>query len=138
MIYIEQFMPLWKMRFTVLSENETVYKNWVYFRRGVFQGGSLSPLLFCISHLLLWFELRGISGYSAATTAVMRKHKITHFLNIDDSELYASNEKNLQKYLPTSFVMGMSFVLDSVQFLTCPEKMIWIPIMIWIQPMIFI
>ena len=55
---IKQLMPLWKTRFTITSSETRVRTELVSFKRGVFQGDSLSPLLFCISLLPLSIALK--------------------------------------------------------------------------------
>nr|CAI5854349.1 unnamed protein product [Callosobruchus analis] len=55
---IKQLTQLWKTRFTITSGETRVRTELVTFKRGVFQGDSSSPLLFCISLLPLSITLK--------------------------------------------------------------------------------
>jgi hypothetical protein len=65
---------------------------------GIFQGDSLSPLLFCICFIPLTEQLNRVNtGYEEHTT----KKKISHLLYMDDLKLIAKSEKELQKQVQT-------------------------------------
>lgn len=85
------------------------------FHRGIFQGDSLSPLVFCVTLLPLSFELKQLPGYKAGPPS-KRDFKINHLLYVYDLKLYASGKKELQlalnKVLECTSAMGMSFGLD--------------------------
>ena len=60
----------------------------------IFQGVSLSPLLFCIYLILLTEQLNTLNKvYEEYTT----KTKISHLLYMDDMKLNAKSEEELQK-----------------------------------------
>jgi len=61
---IEHLMQLWRTKFSIRSGNNTITTEPITFQRGVFQGDTLSPLLFCISLLPLSVSLRRTRGYS--------------------------------------------------------------------------
>ena len=62
-------------------------------RRGIFQGDSLSPLLFCIALIPLTNELnRAHCGYQVHGT----ERKISHLLYMDDLKLLGRNENDLK------------------------------------------
>ena len=62
-------------------------------RKGIFQGESLSPLLFCITLIPLTNELnRGDCGYQVHGT----ERKISHLLYMDDLKLLGKNENDLK------------------------------------------
>ena len=62
-------------------------------RRGIFQGDSLSPLLFCIALTPLTNELNGADcGYQVHGT----ERKISHLLYMDDLKLLGRNENELK------------------------------------------
>ena len=63
---------------------------------GIFQGDSLSPLLFCICLIPLTEQLNELNtGYEEHTT----KSKISHLLHMDDLKPIAKSEENLQKQI---------------------------------------
>ena len=65
----------------------------IQIRRGIFQGDSLSPLLFCIALIPLTNELnRADCGYQVHGT----ERKISHLLYMDDSKLLGRNENDLK------------------------------------------
>ena len=88
-------------------------------RRGIFQGDSLSPLLFVVCLLPLTHILRGAApGYHFASNG----QKVNHLLFMDDLKLYASNEKSLESLIQVvrvfSNVIGMEFGVEKCAVLT--------------------
>ena len=64
----------------------------IQIRRGIFQGDSLLPLLFCIALIPLTNELNRVDcGYQVHGT----ERKISHLLYIDDLKLSGRNENDL-------------------------------------------
>ena len=62
-------------------------------RRGIFQGDSLSPLLFCIAFIPLTNKLNGADcGYQGHGT----ERKISHLLYMDDLKLLGRNDNGLR------------------------------------------
>ena len=85
----------------------------IQIRREIFQGDSLSPLLFCIALIPLTNELnRADCGYQVHGT----ERKISHLLYMDDLKLLVRNEnelKNEMKIVQTiSKDMNMNFGLE--------------------------
>ncbi|GJQ71396.1 hypothetical protein Trydic_g11123 [Trypoxylus dichotomus] len=68
----------------------------ISYKKGIFQGDSLSPLLFCLVLRPLSLALRGGCGYMAGKPN-NRKHKVTHLLYMDDLKIYGKNLHDLQK-----------------------------------------
>ena len=66
----------------------------VDIKRGIFQGDSLSPLLFVMIMIPLSKQLRE-SGYGYTLTNESRK--LNHLLFMDDLKLYAKNEEELEE-----------------------------------------
>jgi hypothetical protein len=65
----------------------------IQIRRGIFQGDSLSPLLFCIALIPLANELnRADCGYQVHGT----EREISHLLYMDDLKLPCRNENDLK------------------------------------------
>ena len=84
----------------------------VNIRRGIFQGDSLSPVIY--SHILR----DAASGYHFASNG----QKVIHLLFMDDLKLYASNEKSLESLIETVCVfsndIGMEFGMEKFAILT--------------------
>lgn len=95
---IEQLFNLWRTKVTLREEREETATRFISYKRGIFQGDSLSPMLFCITMLPLSVLLRTFPGYMAGASN-NRIHKHTHLFYIDDLKLYAKNEKDLQTML---------------------------------------
>ena len=82
----------------------------VNIRRGIFQGDSLSPLLFVVALILLSMVLRQTkAGYDLGN----RKGLINHLLFMDDLKLYGKNEKQVDTLVNTVGIfskdIGMEF-----------------------------
>ena len=83
----------------------------IHFKRGIFQGDSLSPLLFCIALIPIANLLKRANvGYKVGKT------KINHLLYIDDLKIYAKDESEMCrcKDLVREFSndIGMEFGLE--------------------------
>ena len=67
----------------------------IQIRRGIFQGDSLLPLLFCIALIPLTNELnRADCGYEVH--GIERKIHVCHLLYMDDLKLLGRNENDLK------------------------------------------
>lgn len=100
----------WK---TVLTSNgETLGE--VKIRRGIFQGDSLSPLLFIVAMIPLTMLLKRETNLGYAFGR--EKKRLNHLLFMDDLKLYAQNEVGIKKLLGLvqtfSTDIGMEFGLD--------------------------
>ena len=96
--------------------NETLGQ--VKFRRGIFQGDSLSPLLFVMSMIPLNLSLRKIKvGYKFNSN----KEEINHLMFMDDIKLVAKDERGLDSLIQTVRVIstdiGMKFGLEKCAML---------------------
>lgn len=106
---IEESMKSWRVELTCGEQN----LGEVAIKRGIFQGDSLSPLLFVICLIPLTLLLRKMDqGYHFETN----KQKINHLLFMDDLKLYASSEKALESLVQTvrifSSDIGMQFGIE--------------------------
>ena len=91
---IKKSMDQWQ---TVLTSNGETLGN-VEINRGIFQGDSLSPLLFVLVMTPLTFILRKTKvGYKMSNES----QKINHLLFMDDLKLYASNKNQLESLVNT-------------------------------------
>ena len=90
----------------------------VDIKRGIFQGDSLSPLVFVLALIPLSLILRKAKaayGFSGS------KKKINHLLFMDDFKLYSGNEKELDSLVQTipifSKDVGMEFGIEKCALL---------------------
>ena len=75
------------------TKQEVMQSQPIQIRRGIFQGDSLSPLLFCIALIPLTNELnRTDCGYQVHGT----ERKISHLFYMDDLKLLGRNENDLK------------------------------------------
>ena len=75
----------------------------VAIKRGIFQGDSLSPLLFVLALIPLSVILRkAMAVYEFSES----KEKINHFLFTDDLKLYGRSEKRLDSFVQTVCVFS--------------------------------
>ena len=90
--FIERSMTNWKVQLTSCGETLGL----VNIRRGIFQGDSLSPLLFVICMIPLTEVLRKVKmGYTLDGV------KINHLLFMDDLKLFAKNENEIDSLTST-------------------------------------
>jgi len=75
------------------TKQEVMQSQPIQIRRGIFQGDSLSPLIFCIALIPLTNELnRADCGYQVHGT----ERKISRLLYMDDLKLLGRNENDLK------------------------------------------
>ena len=90
----------------------------IEIKRGIFQGDSLSPLLFVLAMIPLSLILRKAK---AACEFSEGKEKINHLLFMDDLKLYRRSEKGLDSLVQTLRVfsedIGMEFVIEKCAML---------------------
>ena len=90
----------------------------IEIKRGIFQGDSLSPLVFVLALILLSLILRKAK---TAYEFSERKEKINHLLFMDDLKLYSRCEKGLDSLVQTVRVftedIGMEFGIEKCAML---------------------
>ena len=85
-------------RMRLHAENELIEAEGIKIQYGIFQGDSLSPLLFCICLIPLTQQLNRLNTrYEEHITNT----KISHLLYMDDLKLSAKSEKELRKQTQT-------------------------------------
>jgi hypothetical protein len=96
--FTEKAMTYWRTRMRLHAQNELIETEDIKIQCGIFQGDSLSPLLFCICLIPLTEQLNRLNtGYEEHIT----KTKISHLLYMDDLKLNAKSEEELQKQIQT-------------------------------------
>ena len=107
--FLSESMKAWRVDLTCNNQ----YLGRVDIKRGIFQGDSLSPLLFVL--LLFYYVIsdKSESAYQFSST----KEKINLLLFMDDLKLYAKNEKGLDSLVQTVRIfsddIGMEFGIDT-------------------------
>ena len=80
-------------------------------RCGIFQGDTLSPLLFCITLTPLSLLLDHLDGYHTKVAG-----QLNHLLYMDDLKLFTGSDRHLETLLRTvhmfSADVGLTFGLD--------------------------
>jgi len=98
LVFTEKVMSYWRIGMRLHTENKLIETEDMKIQCGIFQGDSLSPLLFCICLIPLTEQLNKLNtGYEEHTT----KTKISHLLYMDDLKLIAKSEEELQKQIKT-------------------------------------
>ena len=101
------------------AENELMETEEIKIQCGIFQGDSLSSLLFCICLIPLTEQLNRLNtGYVEHIT----KTKISHLLYMDDLKLITKSEEELQKQVQTVKILSddihMEFGLEKCAKIT--------------------
>jgi len=109
--FLQHSMGLWNTNLRLTHANGMTNTENLRIKCGIFQGDSLSPLLFCISLIPLSIQLNNAGcGYQ-----IMGK-SINHLFYMDDLKLFARNDNELTGLLDTvkkfSDDIGMQFGLD--------------------------
>ena len=109
--FLRHNMTLWNTDIHLSHPNGVITARDINVNCGIFQGDSLSPLLFCISLIPLSTELNK-TGYGYK----IKEQKINHLFYMDDLKLYGKNDNELEGSLKTvkklSDDIGMEFGLD--------------------------
>ncbi|XP_031338165.1 uncharacterized protein LOC116167068 [Photinus pyralis] len=91
---LQNAMTKWKTTVQLKTPKEDLKTGKISIKRGIYQGDSLSSLLFCLSMNSLSSILKhNNKGFTIKTKE--QKHTITHLFYMDDLKLYADSERNL-------------------------------------------
>ena len=107
-------MKTWRVELTAGRRSLAETK----IQRGIFQGDSLSSLLFIIAMMPLNHKLRKCTaGYKLSRL----QKKINHLMYMDDIKLFAKNEKELETLIPAIRIytqdIGMEFGIEKCALL---------------------
>ena len=109
--FLKSCMSLWETDLHLSHSNGFLTSNCMQIKCGIFQGDSLSPLLFCLA-LIPLSQLLNDTGYGYR----IENRKINHLFYMDDLKIYAKDDTELEKLLHTvqtfSDEIGMEFGLD--------------------------
>ena len=113
--FLERSMNQWKLSLT--SSGEVL--GYVDVKRGIFQGDSLSPLLFVLSVIPISLVLRKVT---ACYEWGKKEYKINHLFFMDDLKLFGKNEDQIDSLVNTVNIcsgdIGMEFGLRKCGILT--------------------
>jgi len=107
---IRSLIPLWKTTFELgKGEDQVTFE--VKLKRGLFQGDSLSPLLFCLCIAPISSMLNPAAGYHCLHV----EEPLTHILYMDDLKLFTRDKDALEDMMKVvdegSQAIGMSLGL---------------------------
>ena len=90
--FVKTTMKSWKLAISLPNEKETIELEECKIKRGIFQGDSFSPLIFCLAMAPLSRILkRAKIGFEA------KGQIVSHLKYIDDLKMYAKNKKELKR-----------------------------------------
>ena len=90
--FIEMLMPEWRTKIHLPHKDGCITTDDINIERGIFQGDSLSPLIFCICLIPITNILRRAkAGYKLA------KNLISHLLYMDDLKIYSKNAEEMER-----------------------------------------
>jgi hypothetical protein len=103
----KKVMTYRRTRMRLHAEDELIEREDIKIEFGIFQGDSLSPLLFCICLFPLTEQLNRLNtGYEEHMT----KKKLSHLLYMDDLKLTAKSEEEIRKQVHTAKTLAMIFI----------------------------
>ena len=109
--FLKQAMTQWTTKLILTHSDGICVSDNLSIDRGIFQGDSLSPLLFCLALIPISNELNS-TGYGYR----IQNRTVSHLLYMDDLKLYGKNDDQLQGLVQTvknmSDDIGMEFGLD--------------------------
>ena len=81
----------------------------VYVKRGIFQGDSLSPILFVLSMVPLSLILRKVNG---SYEWGQKEYKLNHLLFMDDMNLFSKSEEQMDTLVKTVHVFSTDIGME--------------------------
>ena len=96
---MQDIMPRWKTTLNLKSSEKTIIIPEVSIKKGIFQGDSLSPLLFILAIDPLSRALNRMNTGYNLNKRQEQPTTVNHLLFMDDLKLYNSREKSLKEQL---------------------------------------
>ena len=95
--FINHSMQHWKTKLKLNHTNGTTITTSIPIRRGIFQGDSMSPLIFC----MCLFPLTNLLNRTKIGVSISnrKEKKINHLMYMDDIKIYANGDKNMSRLL---------------------------------------
>ncbi|XP_065891739.1 uncharacterized protein [Dysidea avara] len=107
---VRSLVTLWRTTFEVGDKEERMHFD-TQLKRGLFQGDSLSPLLFCLCISPITSMLNDLNGYKCLHV----EEPITHIFYMDDLKLFANTPETIEEMFTMvdegSKAVGMSLGL---------------------------
>ena len=97
--FLEKSIEQWKLSLTFNGEDLEE----VDVKRGIFQGDSLSPMLFVLSMVPLSLILRKVNS---SHEWGKKEYKLNHFLFMDDLKLFSKNEEQMDALVRIAHVFS--------------------------------
>lgn len=98
--FLERAMSRWETMLVLrLGGPVTVITDTIRIRRGIYQGDSLSPLLFCVAMNPLSSVLNRTQAGARVCGNWAESCRVTHLLYMDDIKLYAGSAEGLETLL---------------------------------------
>lgn len=114
---IRSLTKIWSTQVHLSGETESIVTDPIHYKKGIFQGDSLSVILFVLSVNPLSHLLNKMKGYAAGHDQSLN---VTHNFFVDDLKLYAGTQSNLNKLLDivTTFSkdIDMQFGIDKCAY----------------------
>lgn len=96
------FLQNLTVMYEVTTESGISRSSPLLYRRGVPQGDTLSPRLFCLALAPISYALeQAVKGYTFSHERLEDPYKITHLLYVDDLKVYAQTSDDLNNALRT-------------------------------------
>lgn len=94
--FFRAIIKTWRTKMCLITKGATITTSTITINRGIYQGDSLSPLLFCIALIPLTKRLKNThTGYKVNNS----NETINHLLYMDDLKLIASSKAQLKRLL---------------------------------------
>ena len=90
--FITELMPTWCTKTYLHHAEGTISTDDIKYRRGIFQGDTLSPLLFCLCLVPITNILKR-AGYGYK----IGNKKVSNLLYIDDLKIYSKNDIQMER-----------------------------------------